>query len=174
MARPVRLDSRLLGSSWRVKFFEDTLRLNSKSHKFARFEAPDFALVVATRNDGMVPLVRQYRNGAAASTWEFPAGFLEDGESPTQCVKREFREEVGHTLEKPRLVLSVYISPGRTNQRAHIFMGLVGKVSTQDFDESEVMKVEFVSRTEALKRLKEGGRVSSAHLLAYFLKFSQL
>ena len=174
MPGPVRLDSKLLGSSWRVKFFEDTISVNSMSHKFARFEAPDFALAVASTRDGKVPLVKQYRNGAAESIWEFPAGFLEDGETPRECVKREFREEVGHALEKIRLVASVYISPGRTNQRAHLFTGHVGAKSTQNLDESEAMEVEFVSRREALRRLKEKGSASSAHLLAYFLKFSQI
>jgi ADP-ribose pyrophosphatase len=132
---------------------------------------PDYALVVATRKrDNKIPLVMQYRNGAKNYVWEFPAGFLEDDESPQVCIKREFREEVGYELErKPKFIASVFVSPGRTNQRAHIFVGSVGRKSTQNLDDGEQIVVKFVSRKGALKLLKENGRISSSHLLAYYL-----
>jgi ADP-ribose pyrophosphatase len=167
--KPKRVQSKLLGASWRVRFFEDLLKVKNEKWGFARFEIPDFALAVATRSDGRVPLVKQYRNGAADLIWEFPAGFLEEGETPIRCIKREFVEEIGHVLEKPKFVTSVFVSPGRTNQKAHIFSGAVGERTGQDLDDGEDVLVKFVTRGTALKLLKRGGRTSSAHLLAYLL-----
>jgi ADP-ribose pyrophosphatase YjhB (NUDIX family) len=172
MRKPRRVGIRLIGSSWRVRFFEDTIKSPvGNPQKFARFQMPDYALVVATRkSDGKIPLVKQYRNGAQDHVWEFPAGFLEDGESPQDCIKREFREEVGYKLEgKPKFIASVFVSPGRTNQRAHIFLGNVGRRATQNLDDGEQVEVKFVSKKKVLKLLKENERISSCHLLAYFL-----
>lgn len=162
--------SKLLASSWRVKFFEDTVVSPSgRTHQFARFETPDFVIAVATRADGKIPLVRQYRNGPRAMFWELPAGLLEPKESPVACIKREFREETGFELREPRLIASVFSAPARTGQKAHIFKGIVGKkLGNQSLDETEEdLKVKFVGEKEALRLLRR--RISSTHLLAYLI-----
>jgi ADP-ribose pyrophosphatase len=109
------LASKLLARSWRVEFFEDTVQFGDEEPiAFARLSLPDFALTVAIREeDGKIPLVRQYRHGARSEFWELPAGFIERGETPQACIKREFSEEVGFKLTNPKLIKCVYTSPAR-------------------------------------------------------------
>ncbi|MEZ4401936.1 MAG: (deoxy)nucleoside triphosphate pyrophosphohydrolase [Kofleriaceae bacterium] len=58
-------------------------------------------LIVA--DDGRV-LISQRRAGQAfAGQWEFPGGKLEPGEAPVDGLARELREELGVTVEAPRV-----------------------------------------------------------------------
>ena len=48
--------------------------------------------------------------------WELPGGRMEDGETPEQCLVREFQEETGATIEVGQiLAASIYeVLPGRS------------------------------------------------------------
>ena len=133
---------------------------------------PNFALVAAVReSDTKVPLVKQYRHGAKRDFWELPAGLLERDEKPEECVKREFREEVGYELVNPELLTSVFTSPARTAQIAHIFSGTVGKRSRKRLDANEALTTKFVTKASALKLLSRN--ISATHLLAYLIAQKQ-
>lgn len=56
----------------------------------------DWVCVLALRDDGLVPLVEQYRRGADRVTLELPAGDLDPGEDPITAGLRELTEETGH------------------------------------------------------------------------------
>lgn len=167
--RPKVLKSKLLAKSWRVGFLEDTLQYGAaKPTLYARITVPDFALVVAERDeDGKIPLVKQYRHGAGREFWELPAGLIEEREKPGNCVRREFMEEVGYKLLEPRFITRIYPSPARSRQIAYVFSGRVGNRVASRPDNAEALTVRFVSRAMALKRLSE--HISATHLLAYLL-----
>lgn len=44
--------------------------------------------------------------------WELPGGTVEAGESPLEAGLREFEEEIGHTVQAPRLVLETSTPEG--------------------------------------------------------------
>ena len=44
---------------------------------------------------GTTVLVRQWRHSWGESSWEAPAGTLDEGETPAECAKRELIEETG-------------------------------------------------------------------------------
>lgn len=163
------LSRKLLARSWKIKLYEDTLKLPSgKIQLTPRFALPDFVVVIACReSDDKIPLVHQYRHGSRQSIWELPAGHIETKESLVKSARREFLEEVGYELLSPKLICSAYVSPPRTKQRGHIFMGYVGKKEKQNLDESECLTVKFVSPSNAQKLLER--RVSTTHLLAFHL-----
>lgn len=164
----VVVKTRLLAKSWRASFFEDTLRIGQNLTHYARLEVPDFTLALAVRpQDQQVPLVRQYRHGAKTSFWELPAGLVEDGENPLDCVRREFSEEIGYELLKPKLIARAYSSPARSSQIAYIFVGRLGRPAEKHPDLTEDLQVRFVSMKFALKLLRRN--ISATHLLAYLL-----
>lgn len=75
-------------------------------------------IVARLQPDNKLLLVRQYRPPVEAWTLEFPAGLVDDGESPEQTALRELREETGYCAERVRLLPPALSSPGLTNEAA--------------------------------------------------------
>ncbi|MGO9643363.1 MAG: NUDIX hydrolase [Candidatus Bathyarchaeia archaeon] len=165
---PQVVESRKLAESWHAKIFEDTLRYGSnRTAPYWRFEVPNFTLAIGVREDGKIPLVKQYRHGAKRSFWEFPAGLLEQNETPLDCVRREFIEEIGHELINPVLLSKFFPYAGRTDQVAYVYSGRVGRAVGQKLDTVEELEVAFVEEGSISKLLSEN--ISATHLLAYLL-----
>jgi len=166
---PKVLTSKRLARSWKVGFYEDMLQIGSgEAFPYARITVPNFAMVAAVRkSDGKMPLVKQYRHGAGREFWELPAGLIEEGESPRECIRREFREEVGYELLYPRLIAPVYTCPARSGEVAYVFTGSVGKRLESRLEINEILTVRFVSKELALRLLSRN--ISSTDVLAYLL-----
>lgn len=52
---------------------------------------------------------------------EVPAGVLESGEDPAECARRETTEETGYAPRSLRGIGCVYLSPGGSSERIHLF-----------------------------------------------------
>ncbi len=94
--------------------------------------------------DGRVLLLRGPRRG-----WEFPGGQVEQGETLTEALQREVREETGVEVEIGPLV-GVY-----SNVRSHIVMFgfLCRYASGEPTTSEESLEVAWVPREEALSRV---------------------
>ncbi len=78
--------------------------------------------MVAINDDDEVGLVRQYRATVDQVLWEIPAGTIDEGDrDPLSTAQRELLEEMGVTAASWRLIATVYVSPGWTDQVMHIF-----------------------------------------------------
>ncbi|MDT3682109.1 MAG: NUDIX hydrolase [Truepera sp.] len=82
-------------------------------------EHPDAVAVMVVRGRELLG-VRQPRPAVGASTWEIPAGLIEDGEAPEDAARRELAEEVqlGGRL---KLVSRLYASPGFTDEQCYLY-----------------------------------------------------
>jgi ADP-ribose pyrophosphatase len=87
--------------------------------------------------DPQVLLIRQYRYAADGYLYEIPAGRLDQGENPHDCAVRELKEETGCTAERVEFLLTMYTTPGFTDEKIHLFMatGLVGGETHHEADE---------------------------------------
>lgn len=61
------------------------------------------ASAVVADEEGRVLLSKRAQD-PAAGMWDLPGGFLEEGEHPVDCVRRELREEAGIGLTDERLL----------------------------------------------------------------------
>jgi ADP-ribose pyrophosphatase len=82
-------------------------------------------------------MIRQYRYAADGYLYEIPAGRLDEGENPRDCAARELKEETGCTAEHFDHLLTIYTTPGFTDERIHLFMatGLVAGETKHEVDE---------------------------------------
>src|SRR5437762_11398081 len=85
------------------------------------------AMLLVDQASHCVLLCEQFR----APTWdkgpgwliELPAGVLEHGESAEDSARREAIEETGYQVKSLRKIASVYLSPGNSSERIHVFYG---------------------------------------------------
>lgn len=106
--------------------------------------------------DPQVLLIRQYRYAANGYLFEIPAGRLDPGEDPLDCAARELKEETGCTAEKLDYLLTMYTTPGFTDEKIHLYMatGLVAGETKHEADEFLELRPVLLSR--ALEMIEAG------------------
>ncbi len=106
--------------------------------------------------DPQVLLIRQYRYAADGYLFEIPAGRLDPGEDPLHCAARELKEETGCTAEKLDYLLTMYTTPGFTDEKIHLYMatGLVAGETKHEADEFLELRPVLLSR--ALEMIEAG------------------
>jgi ADP-ribose pyrophosphatase len=107
-------------------------------------------------DDPQVLLVRQYRYAADGYLYEIPAGRLDAGEDPADCARRELREETGCTAERVELLMTLFTTPGFTDEKIHIFLatGLTAGDSAREAD--EFMEMVPMPLSRALEMVERG------------------
>ena len=90
-----------------------------------------------TDPDPRVILIRQYRYAAEGYLWEIPAGTLDPGDTPDSCARRELREEAGCVAGSLEHLVTIYTTPGFTDERIHLYAasGLTRVPSALEADE---------------------------------------
>jgi 8-oxo-dGTP pyrophosphatase MutT (NUDIX family) len=107
-------------------------------------DARDYAMVFALGEDGMVPLVHQYKHGAGHILHDLPAGYLNAGEPPLAAAQRELREETGLTAPDWQALGSFVVDSNRGNTRAHLFLARAARqTDRQELDDTEDLNVSF-------------------------------
>ncbi|MDJ1122757.1 NUDIX hydrolase [Olsenella sp. YH-ols2217] len=117
---------------------------------------PGAAAVVALTNDGQVCVVRQYRTALGRVTVEIPAGKLDPGEDPLECVRRELREETGMEAENIAQLTSIVTSCGFCDEIIHIFMATGLTFAAAHPDEDEFLFVDLVPTGELIDAVLDG------------------
>ena len=113
---------------------------------------------IALTPDNKVIIVRQYRPGPEEILDEIPGGIMDEaGETPEQCLVREFTEETGY---KPGNI--EYLGAGYTdsyvNGKRHYFLltNCVAGSGGPDDDSNAPVEVVLVSIDEFLQNAKKG------------------
>lgn len=135
----------------------DTVRLpDGRQSTREIVEHPGAAAAVPLLDDGRVVLVRQWRQPAQKVLLEIPAGVLEEGESPEDCIRRELAEEIGYQPGRLQLLFSLYLAPGYSEELIHIFVAedLLPIQADADYDEN--LQVEILALPEAVDRCLRG------------------
>ncbi len=84
-------------------------------------------------------ITKEFRVPIMGYEWGFPAGLIDDGETPEETAVREFKEETGMDLIKiNRVSPFVYNSPGITDESIAIVYGeATGEISQAGNEASE-------------------------------------
>ncbi|MBL8549386.1 MAG: NUDIX hydrolase [Hyphomonadaceae bacterium] len=99
-----------------------------------------------------------YDRGEVGWLTEIPAGVIEPNETPEDAIRRELMEEVGYAAPKLVKIAAVYMSPGYSTERMHIYYAPVRKrdavdPSARGVDHGEDIARVWMPRKDFLKSL---------------------
>ena len=132
-------------------------------------EHPGGVCILALREDGTVPLVRQFRYPLGDVLLELPAGKLEYGEEPLPAAIRELGEEVGLEPGEMTPLGYIYVSPGFCNEKLHMYLARDVKEVPVNPDEDEFLDIIYLPFQELVERVMSG-EITDGKTVATVLK----
>ncbi|MDQ6641245.1 MAG: NUDIX hydrolase [Actinomycetota bacterium] len=175
---PVTESVDLHRDDWVMAFRADTVqRPDHPEDSFRRLvlEAPGAVMVLAVDDDEQVVVLRQYRHPVSARLVEIPAGLLDvDGEDAVLAAQRELREEAALQAAHWAHLVTVYPSPGISDEKHMIYLATgLSEADRGDFElehEEAEMSVERVPMHELVEAVLDG-RVQDAPLVTAVLAY---
>jgi nudix-type nucleoside diphosphatase (YffH/AdpP family) len=132
------------------------------------------AVLLYNRERRTVVLTRQFRIGARLNghdgfLLEAAAGVLDDA-PPAERAKAEAREETGYELERLDPVMELFVSPGATTERIHLFVAEYdparrcggGGGLPEEGEDIQVLELDF---DDALAMIETGGIIDAKTVL---------
>ncbi len=119
---------------------------------------------------GAVLLVRQFRYLYNKALWEIPAGKVENGEDAAYAAKREFEEETGYIDGQIKPLLTLYPTPGYTDEIIRIYQAENCVRAESRPDEGEFLEVGFIEIEKVLQMI-ERGEICDAKTVAAVYKY---
>ena len=174
------LDSETLYDGRVISLRRDTVAMPGGGDSVREVVAhPGAVAVVALDEQDRVVLLRQYRHPVGRYLWELPAGLRdEDGEPPLLTAQRELAEEVQLAAGRWSLLVSVYNSPGFTDELVQVYLAEdLSDVAPPDGfvveHEEADMTVERVPLADAVQRVL-GGDIRNSSAVAGVLAAAQV
>jgi ADP-ribose pyrophosphatase len=150
MEKKIRTVATLSTHSFSVSLDEVLLK-NGMEGKRIKVDHPEAAAIIPFVSKDEILMVRQFRYALGKETLEIPAGKLDPGEKPDECVRRELIEETGYEAGHIRLILTYAPAIGYANELIHLFSGHHLRRAREGLDDREISSVETVS----LRRLRD-------------------
>ncbi|MBN2130068.1 MAG: NUDIX hydrolase [Sedimentisphaerales bacterium] len=133
-------------------------------YEFVRRRRVAMAIPLPDRHT--VLMVHQYRPALNARIWEFPAGTIEDGESPLEAARRELEEETGYKSGELQLVLEFFTSPHFSDEKVHVFVARDLGPGSQRLREKEFLSVHQVARDSLLAKCRGNEIIDAKTIVA--------
>jgi 8-oxo-dGTP pyrophosphatase MutT (NUDIX family) len=152
---------------------------NAKEGDFYYLNSRDWVIVVARTIDGDLILVRQFRWGSDALSWELPGGIIDSGEDPVQAGLRELKEETGYVAEKGVVLGQCSPNPAILNNQCHVVFVDQCQLSKDGpkWDEHEELEVRVLPEAEVMQWVagsKIGHALALVGILFYRTKVTEL
>lgn len=140
-----------------------------------RVEHPDASAIIPILDDGRVLFVKQFRYSIQEETLEIPAGKIDPGEDPETCVRREFEEETGYSIENVELMLKYVPALGYSSEVLYIYKGTdVRKLNSANISSDEISSIEILSFEEIKSAINRGVIKDGKTLIALYTLYSNI
>jgi ADP-ribose pyrophosphatase len=129
---------------------------------------PGSVAIVAVDSAERVVLVRQPRAPARKDLLELPAGTLEPGEEPSDCARRELREETGLHGGRWTELAAFWTSPGFLREHMTLFLAegvAEGEAAPDDDEQVELVRWPVSEVAERLHELEDAKTLAGLLLL---------
>jgi ADP-ribose pyrophosphatase len=136
-------------------YLDEVLLQNNQMGQRIRIDHPEAAAIIPFLSDKEILMVRQFRYALGRETLEIPAGKMDLGERPEQCVRRELLEETGYEAGKIEWVYTYAPALGYSNELIHIYSGHPLIKTNTVIDEREISSVEKIPIEKLKSMVKE-------------------
>ncbi len=103
-----------------------------------------------------VLLIHQFRHATDGWLWEIPAGRRDGDEEPIETARRELAEETGYRAGRIAPLLSIWTTPGFTDERIHLFTASELTPGPTDQEGDEVLEIHAIRWNEAIQMVQDG------------------
>ena len=150
-----------------VNVREDVIRLpDGKEVTREIVERGNASAVLPIDENGKLLFVRQYRHAFQEMLLEIPAGMIEEGEDPRNCIHRELEEETGYYSDDITFMFEMYPTVGFCIEIVYIYLARNLKQGNMNLDEDEFIEVERYNLDEALDMIYDGRIKDSKTIVA--------
>lgn len=119
-------------------------------------EHPGAAAAVVFSGPERIVLLRQYRHAAGLWLWEIPAGKLDPGEGPDECIAREIEEETGLRARSIVRLGEMVPAPAYTDERIWLYEARDVEKGTMNLGHGEEIEVHDFDFDEAMAMILRG------------------
>jgi ADP-ribose pyrophosphatase len=154
MERKIQSLASLGTRNFTVYLDEVSLR-NGGISKRIRIDHPQAAAIVPFVSDNEIIMVRQYRYALEREMLEIPAGKIDSGESPEECIKRELVEETGFEARSIEWIYTYAPAIGYSNELIYLYVGRDLNKLGNDVDENEISSIEIFTLEEVVQMIKD-------------------
>jgi len=164
-----KVDSEVVFTGKLLQVRTDTVRLPDGGTGTREFVVhPGAALVVPVRDDGSLVLERQFRYPVRRVMLEFPAGRMDEGESPLATARRELQEEAGYTASTWKRLGTIHPEVGYSDEFIEVFEATGLTHVGQKLDAGEFLTVVTMTEDDLLAVYDCGGLTDAKTIAALF------
>jgi len=171
LAEEKTLSSQLIYDGRVVRLRIDTVQTPSGRETTREIvEHSDCVAIIAVDTSDNVLLVKQFRKSVEKELLEIPAGGIEPGEAPEDCVRREMREETGYLPKKVERLGGFYSTPGYCTEYLYLYLATELIPSQLYAEDTESIKLVPVPISQ-ISSLIASGSICDAKSIAGLLTF---
>ncbi len=137
----------------RFTVVQDDIEIQGKSYPYSYTTLRDSVCILPICDDKIV-LISEYRHSLKNWIWEFPAGAIDEGETPVSVAKRELLEEAGYEALNLREIGVYPVSPGTSTLMTHLFVAECTRAGKQMLEETEFISTKEISESELEDMIK--------------------
>jgi ADP-ribose pyrophosphatase len=119
-------------------------------------EHADCVAIIAIDDSNNLLLVNQFRKPVEKELLEIPAGGIEPGENPADCVRREMREETGYLPRKVERLGGFYSTPGYCTEYLYLYLATDLVPSPLQAEDTEGVQLKRVPPDEIIGLIESG------------------
>lgn len=150
----------------------DTVTLpNGKTSTREIVEHRGAVAMVPVLSNGDIVLVKQYRHAASGILLEIPAGSLNENEDAIASAHRELAEEIKYSARRMIPLFSIFMAPGYTTEKIHIYAALDLEPCPGTLDEDEFLEIVSMPLAKAVEAIRTG-EIDDAKSVSAILYYS--
>lgn len=153
------LDDRLLNKCrvWDLRARRYRHPRQGDDSEFYYIDSRDWVIVIARTPEDELVLIRQFRCGSNALSWELPGGIIDTEEDPVVAGLRELREETGYIAKTGQYIGRCRPNPAILNNHCHfVFADQVElDAGGTNWDEHEEIEVRVLPEVEVFEWARE-------------------